>query len=49
MIPFGPVLRCASNKHWSLKEGRERGETRSDVGEEVVLSEPEPLSLGLLD
>jgi hypothetical protein len=32
-----------------LKEGRERNKTRSDVGKEVVLSEPEPLSFGLLD
>lgn len=47
-IPFRPVLRCASNKHWSLKGGG-RGKARSDVGEEVVLSEPEPLSFGLLD
>ncbi|KAL6834985.1 hypothetical protein V8C40DRAFT_233264 [Trichoderma camerunense] len=30
-LTFGPVLRCASIKHWSFERGGQSSRTRSDV------------------
>lgn len=47
--PFQTGAEVRKQQALELERGEREEKTRSDVGEEVVLSEPEPLSFGLLD